>query len=539
MALPPNSLTTPATEFIGLLTCTTPTAASTGWCGLSLGGGMVNAPLLLAYPSPTAADPNRVLTSFRWAASYGPPTLYTGPAALSQISSTVNATHFSVLFRCVDCLAWKQGETTGQVSTAEGMLVLGWAHHAAASPSNAACADSARVGQHAQQGMFGAVFTEGAVNAKYQEWTGLAKGSVKGECGGPATTTASVVTTRLTALPGVETGVVLLPTGTSDGGVMLPPATSEGGVMLPPATSEGGVMLPPGTTESGVMLPPATTESGVLMPSGTPVRGTIIRASSETGIIIQPTYETPFIISPTTVSALPPIIATSVVQLPPASSRPSIALPTASKGSPILTLSKPSIVHPTAPKGTPIWTAPKPSIALPTAPKGSPILTVPKPSVPKPSIALPTAPKGSPILTVPKPSIWIPTTIILPTGSPLPTVPKPSIWIPTTPVPRPTGSPIPTVPKPSIWIPTTLIPRPSPSKTTKKPVIVLPTRTRTPTVPTPKLGRCRKTYKVVRGDYCWLIATEVGMTLERFYKLNPEVECQPLQIGEVVCLRRG
>ncbi|KAK0751267.1 hypothetical protein B0T18DRAFT_456804, partial [Schizothecium vesticola] len=183
MAFPPNSLTTtPATEFIGLLTCTTPTAPSTGWCGLSLGGGMVDAPLLLAYPSPTATDSNRVLTSFRWAPSYAPPTLYTGPATLSQLSSTVNATHFSVLFRCVDCLAWKQGDTIGQVSTAEGMLVLGWAHHAAASPSNAACADSARVGQHAQQGMFGAVFNQGAVNAKYQEWTGLAKGSVKGEC---------------------------------------------------------------------------------------------------------------------------------------------------------------------------------------------------------------------------------------------------------------------------------------------------------------------------------------------------------------------
>lgn len=522
MALPPNALTTPATEFIGLLTCTTPTAASTGWCGLSLGGGMVNAPLLLAYPSPTAADPNRVLTSFRWAASYGPPTLYTGPATLSQISSTVNATHFSVLFRCVDCLAWKQGETTGQVSTAEGMLVLGWAHHAGASPSNAACADSARVGQHAQQGMFGAVFTEGAVNAKYQEWTGLAKGSVKGECGGGVATTASVVSTRLTALPGVETGVV----------------------MLPPATSEGGVMLPPGTTESGVMLPPATTESGVLLPSGTPVRGTIIRASSETGIIIQPTYETPFIISPTTVSALPPIIATSVVQLPPASSRPSIALPTAPKGTPILTVPKPSIALPTAPKGTPILTVPKPSvpkpsIALPTAPKGTPILTVPKPSIWIPTTPGTPIPTRSPILTVPKPSIWIPTTIILPTGSPLPTIPKPSIWIPTAPVPRPTRSSIPTVPKPSIWIPTTLIPRPSPSKTTKKPVIVLPTRTRTPTVPTPKLGRCRKTYRVVRGDYCWLIATEAGMTLDRFYNLNPEVECQPLQIGEVVCLRRS
>lgn len=520
MALPPNALTTPATEFIGLLTCATPTAASTGWCGLSLGGGMVQAPLLLAYPSPTAADPNRVLTSFRWAASYGPPTLYTGPATLSQLSSTVNATHFSVLFRCVDCLAWKQGDVTGQVSTAEGMLVLGWAHHAAASPSNAACADSARVGQHAQQGMFGAVFNAGAVNAKYQEWTGLAKGSVKGECGGAATTaTASVVSTRLTALPGVETGVVILPTGTSEGGVMLPPGTTESGVMLPPATTEGGVMLPPGTTESGVMLPPATTESGVFMPSGTPVRGTIIRATSETGIIIQPTYETPFIISPTTVSALPPIVATSVVQLPPASSRPSIALPTAPKGSPILTLSKPSIVHPTAPIGSPILTVPKPSIWIPSA--------------------LPTSlPTRSPILTVPKPSIWIPTTpgTPIPTRSPILTVPKPSLWIPTT-IILPTGSSLPTVPKPSIWIPTTLVPRPS--KTTKKPVIVLPTRTRTPTVPTPKLGRCRKTYKVVRGDYCWLIATEAGMTLERFYKLNPEVECQPLQIGEVVCLRRG
>ena len=56
---------------------------------------MVNNLLLIAYP-----QKSQVLTSFRWATEYGPPVLYTGNAKLTQVSSVVNSTHYSVIFRC-------------------------------------------------------------------------------------------------------------------------------------------------------------------------------------------------------------------------------------------------------------------------------------------------------------------------------------------------------------------------------------------------------------------------------------------------------
>ncbi|KAK3364532.1 hypothetical protein B0T25DRAFT_530446 [Lasiosphaeria hispida] len=45
-----------------------------------------------------------------------------------------------------------------------------------------------------------------------------------------------------------------------------------------------------------------------------------------------------------------------------------------------------------------------------------------------------------------------------------------------------------------------------------------------------------KDYRVVAGDYCWLIATSHGMTLEQFLNKNPGLICDNLPIGALVCL---
>lgn len=200
MTFPPRSLTTDSTEFIGILTC-----RGTGYCGVSLGGSMVSSLLLLAYPSG-----NQVLTSFRWATDYAPPALYTGNAKLTQVSSTVNSTHYSVIFRCRDCLAWDQDGEKGSAPTSVGFMVLGWAHSTTA-PTNAGCADTAGVRIHSSQGMFGAVYGEDIASPSYSAWAAKATNTVSGSCGGSGSAPPVVVTSvvNLPPRPTVSVGPIV------------------------------------------------------------------------------------------------------------------------------------------------------------------------------------------------------------------------------------------------------------------------------------------------------------------------------------------
>lgn len=151
--------------------------------------------LVVAYPSA-----GQVLTSFRWATDYTFPTVYTGNAKLTQISSATNATHYSVIFRCQNCLAWSQGGSQGAAPTSEGYLVLGWAH-ATASPSNAACPSAFRVGQHESQGIFAGQLNAAAVNPSYTAWAAKATATVAGSCG--VTTSVAPAPKPTSQVPGV------------------------------------------------------------------------------------------------------------------------------------------------------------------------------------------------------------------------------------------------------------------------------------------------------------------------------------------------
>lgn len=137
---------------------------------------MVNNLLLLAYP-----NEGEVLTSFRWATTYGPPDVYSGDAELTQVSSSINATHYSVIFRCENCLQWTEGENSGGAYTSTGGMMLGWAH-AESSPTDGACADTAGVGKHETQGLLRAAFNEQAAAAEYETWAALATSKVPGSC---------------------------------------------------------------------------------------------------------------------------------------------------------------------------------------------------------------------------------------------------------------------------------------------------------------------------------------------------------------------
>lgn len=132
--------------------------------------------LLLAY-----AQDDKVLTSFRFASGYTMPDLYTGNATLTQISSSVSAEKFELLFRCQNCLSWDQDGVTGSATTSAGQLVLAWAQ-GQESPTDAACPDDLSLVQHEAQGIMVARLDKNAVNSKYESWTELATETVTGSC---------------------------------------------------------------------------------------------------------------------------------------------------------------------------------------------------------------------------------------------------------------------------------------------------------------------------------------------------------------------
>jgi cellobiose dehydrogenase (acceptor) len=250
-SLPANAQTVDADEFIGLLEC--PITANGGWCGVSYGGSMNGDLLLLAYP-----EGDEVYTSFRWSLGWETPTLYTGDAKLTQISSSVNSTHFKLIYRCEGCTSWEQDGIEGSISTSSGLLVTAWALHNA-NPTGGDCGDEAVVGQHLTQGLFGAMFSDGIANEEYEEWAALAT-ETPGTCGGggtpdpTATTTSAVPTT--TAVPTgtpVPSGLAYdyIIVGGGAGGIPIADKLSEAGkkVLLiekgPPSSGRwGGTMKP-------------------------------------------------------------------------------------------------------------------------------------------------------------------------------------------------------------------------------------------------------------------------------------------------------
>ncbi|KAK4459122.1 putative cellobiose dehydrogenase precursor [Cladorrhinum samala] len=193
VALPSNGLTTDATEFIGYLQCAAKDVK--GWCGFSLGGPMTNSLLIAAWP-----HEDEVYTSLRYATGYAMPDVYTGNAEITQIRSSINSTHFTLVFRCKNCLQWDQNGQTGGVSTSGGFMVLGWVQ-AFPSPGNPTCPSQITLEQHDNgMGIWGAVLDANAANPSYSAWAAKATKTVTGSCSGPT-----------------ETGVagVPVPTGTS------------------------------------------------------------------------------------------------------------------------------------------------------------------------------------------------------------------------------------------------------------------------------------------------------------------------------------
>ncbi|BCS23938.1 uncharacterized protein APUU_40382S [Aspergillus puulaauensis] len=172
LALPPNALKTDATEFIGYMKC----APSNGWCGVSLGGSMTNALLVVAY----ADQKQNVKRSLRFTSKYTLPGVYEGNATISPIASEVEKDSFTTVFRCEECLRWAQNGTEGSAATSSGNLDLAFAVEAEGPDQG--CPDEAKFRKHSGQGTWVGFVDNSTVSESYESWAGKAETVRGGGC---------------------------------------------------------------------------------------------------------------------------------------------------------------------------------------------------------------------------------------------------------------------------------------------------------------------------------------------------------------------
>ncbi|KAF2646905.1 hypothetical protein P280DRAFT_465050 [Massarina eburnea CBS 473.64] len=226
-------------EYIGYLLGSL-TSPGKGWSGVSHGGGMPNSLLLVAYPSGTAVD-----TRFVYAGGYVAPEDYTGNATVSQISHTVNDTHFELVYRCEWCWSWDQkGAVDSQIPGHDGneVQVVGWAQHKDVPPNP-------WVFHNNGQSQFG-IDVATARSAKYAEWAAKAgNGTSPTPTASPTPTPTAPTTCVGTPAPTDTYDYIVV--GAGAGGIPVADRLSEAGkkVLLiekgPPSLGRfGGTMGP-------------------------------------------------------------------------------------------------------------------------------------------------------------------------------------------------------------------------------------------------------------------------------------------------------
>lgn len=211
---------------------------------MSTGPQMPGYLLLAAYP-----QDGEVLTAFKWASGYVNPDNYAGDAKLTQISSSINSTHFRLVYRCENCLAWNHNGETGSLKTTGSVMVMAWAH-GLVPPTNGECpADSSYV-QHESQSTWGAGIDSTAVHAEYSDWVKLATKVVPGNCGGGTPSSTSAIPSSTSSVP-VGTGIPV-PTGTSYDYIVV--GSGAGGIPVADKLSESGkrvLLIEKGPPSSG------------------------------------------------------------------------------------------------------------------------------------------------------------------------------------------------------------------------------------------------------------------------------------------------
>ncbi|OCL14160.1 cellobiose dehydrogenase, partial [Glonium stellatum] len=238
-------------EYIGMIVGSIRNGTA-GWTGISHAGAMTNSLLLMAW-----VDGTSIRTSFRFASGYVAPDIYTGNATLTQISHTINSTHFTLIYRCQWCWYWNQNGAVGSQPPTSDVEVIGWAQNLQ-SP-NSPTSSSSTISEHNNgQGEFGAPVAS-ARNSAYTVWASKYGSTTSAPTSTPTGTPTSTPVSSTTPTVATTCSGSPAPTGTWDyivvgagaGGVPLADKLSESGksVLLiekgPPSSGRwGGTMKP-------------------------------------------------------------------------------------------------------------------------------------------------------------------------------------------------------------------------------------------------------------------------------------------------------
>ena len=205
-----------------------------GYGGISHSGSMPSALLLVLWPYQ-----GKVIGGFRYATGYTQPEIYNGNAKLTILTSTVNNTHFTAVYRCQNCWSWDHKGSVGNVPTAAGYLLAGWAqaHQNPGQPGSL----TTTFRQHENQGI--AVFTpEKIVSPNYDTWVKKFDGASNSTSSAPGTST--------TPPPSSSTDASATPTTTTKPIVATPaPTTTYDYIVV--GAGAGGIPLADKLSESG------------------------------------------------------------------------------------------------------------------------------------------------------------------------------------------------------------------------------------------------------------------------------------------------
>jgi cellobiose dehydrogenase (acceptor) len=159
---------------------------------------------------------------------------YKGTAKLTPIYSKVNATNFTFIYRCQDCLIFDDPtQPSFNTSTSQGTFEQGWAQ-SSVFPADRTNPDSSVVQHNNGMGEFQITVSK-AANAAYAKWAG---------------TSSTAPTSPTPVAPsGNSTATIAAPSGTTVVSVAAPTATAAAtpttfkGVPVPAATSYDYVVV--------------------------------------------------------------------------------------------------------------------------------------------------------------------------------------------------------------------------------------------------------------------------------------------------------